>query len=318
MRDSLNGAVSASDLDILDATGLATALMGDSIATNSFMLGFAFQRGAIPLSLEAIMKAIELNGAAIDMNKLAFSWGRLAAHDLQRVVTAARFKNSGAAPAKRTPDESIAFRAKFLTEYQNEAYSKRYLAEVERVRAAEAKGSPGSHDLTEAFAKGLFKLMAYKDEYEVARLYSDGEFGKALKEQFDGDPGVKVSLAPPLLAKRDKVTGHLRKREFGSWVFRGFELLTRFKFLRGTALDPFGYTAERRMERALPGEYSAMIFRHLDQAKPQDWPRLAVLAKSAELVRGYGHIKEANVAKYRAECARLESAIGQPVAQAAE
>ena len=318
MRESLSEAVSASDLDILDATGLATALMGDSIATNAFMLGFAFQRGAIPLSLEAIMKAIDLNGAAIDMNKLAFSWGRLAAHDLQRVVTAARFKNSGTAPAKRTLDESIAFRAKFLTEYQNEAYSKRYLSEVERVRAAEAKGSPGSHDLTEAFAKGLFKLMAYKDEYEVARLYSDGEFGKALKEQFDDDPGVKVSLAPPLLAQRDKVTGHLRKREFGSWIFRAFELLTRFKFLRGTALDPFGYTAERRMERALPGEYSAMIFRHLDRAKPQDWPRLAVLAKSAELIRGYGHIKEANVAKYRAECTRLESAIGQPVAQVAE
>jgi indolepyruvate ferredoxin oxidoreductase len=318
MRDSLNGAVSASDLDILDATGLASALMGDSIATNAFMLGFAFQRGAIPLSLEAIMKAIDLNGAAIEMNKLAFSWGRLAAHDLQRVVTAARFKSSGAAPAKRTLDESIAFRAKFLTDYQNEAYSKRYLAEVERVRAAEAKGSPGSHDLTEAFAKGLFKLMAYKDEYEVARLYSDGEFARTLKEQFDGDPGVKVSLAPPLLAPRDKVTGHLRKREFGSWIFRAFELLTRFKFLRGTSFDPFGYTAERRMERALPSEYSAMIFRHLDKAKPQDWPRLVALAKSAELVRGYGHVKEANVAKFRGECARVEAAIGQPVAQAAE
>ena len=318
MRNSLNEAVSASDLDVLDATGLATALMGDSIATNSFMLGFAFQRGAIPLSLEAIMKAIDLNGAAIEMNKLAFSWGRLAAHDLQRVVTAARFKNSGSAPARRTLEESIAFRAGFLTDYQNEAYSKRYLAEVERISAAEAKAAPGSHDLTEAFSKGLFKLMAYKDEYEVARLYSDGEFAKALKEQFDGDASVKVSLAPPLLASRDKVTGHLRKREFGSWILGAFEILTRFKFLRGTAFDPFGYTSERKMERALAGEYSAMIFRHLDKAKPVDWPRLVQLAKSAELVRGYGHIKEANVAKYRGECARLEAAIGQTVAQAAE
>ena len=262
------------------------------------------------------MKAIDLNGAAIDMNKLAFSWGRLAAHDLQRVVSAARFKNSGAAPVKRTLDESIVFRAKFLTGYQNEAYSKRYLAEVERVRAAETSAAPGSQELTEAFAKGLFKLMAYKDEYEVARLYSDGEFAKVLKEQFDGDPGVKVSLAPPLLASRDKVTGHLRKREFGGWIFSAFGILTRFKFLRGTAFDPFGYTSERKMERALPGEYSAMIFRHLD--KPLDLPRLVQLAKSAELVRGYGHIKQANVAKYRQECARLESAIGQPVAQAAE
>ena len=160
--------------------------------------------------------------------------------------------------------------------------------------------------------------MAYKDEYEVARLYSDGEFAKALKEQFDGDPGVKVSLAPPLLAQRDEVTGQLRKREFGPWIFKAFGLLTRLKFLRGTAFDPFGYTAERRMERALPGEYGAMIFRHLDKAKPQDWPRLVALAKSAELVRGYGHIKEANVARFRGECARLESAIGQPLAQAAE
>jgi indolepyruvate ferredoxin oxidoreductase len=318
MRDSLNQAVSAGDLDILDATGLASALMGDSIATNAFMLGFAFQRGAIPLSLEAITKAIELNAAAIEMNRLAFSWGRLAAHDLPRVVSAARFKTSGAAPAKRTLDETIAFRAGFLTDYQNEAYSKRYLGEVARVRAAEAKASPGSHDLTEAFAKGLFKLMAYKDEYEVARLYSDGEFAKALKEQFDGDPSLKVSLAPPLLARRDKVTGHLRKREFGGWILTAFDILTRFKFLRGTAFDPFGYTSERRTERALPGEYSAMILRRLDNAKPQDWPHLVTLAKSAELVRGYGHIKEVNVARYRQECARLEATIGQPVAQAAE
>ena len=252
------------DLDILDATGLATALMGDSIATNAFMLGFAFQRGAIPLSLEAIQKAIELNGAAIEMNTLAFAWGRLAAHDLQRVVTAARFKSSGAAPAKKTLDETIAFRAEFLTDYQDEAYANRYLADVERVRAAEAKAAPGSTELTEAFAKGLFKLMAYKDEYEVARLYSDGEFAKALQAQFDGDPGLKVLLAPPLIARRDKVTGHLQKREFGPWMFRAFGLLAKLKGLRGTALDIFGYTAERKMERALPGEYTAMIFRHLD------------------------------------------------------
>jgi len=319
MRDALNEAVSGSDLDILDATGLATALMGDSIATNSFMLGFAFQRGAIPLSLEAIQKAIELNGAAIEMNRLAFAWGRLAAHDLQRVVTAARFKSSVAAPAKKTLDEIIAFRASFLTDYQDEAYSRRYLADVARVRTAEAKAAPGSQELTEAFAKGLFKLMAYKDEYEVARLYSDGEFARALQEQFERGPGLKVLLAPPLFASRDKATGHLRKREFGPWVFSAFNLLARLKSLRGTAFDIFGYTAERKMERALPGEYSAMILRHLDGNKPLDLPRLLALAKTAELVRGYGHIKEANVARYRAECARLESEIGQPVAaQAAE
>ncbi|MCA6120908.1 indolepyruvate ferredoxin oxidoreductase family protein [Bradyrhizobium sp. WSM 1704] len=318
MRDALNGAVTPGDLDILDATGLATALMGDSIATNAFMLGFAFQRGAIPLSLDAILKAIELNGAAIEMNKTAFSWGRLAAHDLPRVVSAACFKSAGTAPAKRTLDEAIAFRAKFLTDYQDAAYAKRFLDDVARVRAAEATAAPGSHELTEAFAKGLFKLMAYKDEYEVARLYSDGEFSKALREQFEGNPDVKVLLAPPLLAQRDPVTGRLQKREFGPWIFKAFGLLARLKGLRGTRWDIFGYTAERKMERALPVEYSAMILRHLDGKRPLDLPRLVALAKAADLVRGYGHIKEANVARYRGECARLESAIGQRMAQAAE
>ena len=316
MRDALIGAITSDHLDVLDATGLATALIGDSIATNAFMLGFAFQRGAIPLSLEAIQKAIELNGAAIEMNRTAFAWGRLAAHDLPRVVSAARFKSSGTTPVRKTLDETIAFRANFLTDYQDEAYSKRYLADVERVRAAEAKTAPGSTELTEAFAKGLFKLMAYKDEYEVARLYSDGEFAKALQGQFDGDPGLKVLLAPPLIARRDKVTGHLQKREFGPWIFKAFGLLAKLKGLRGTALDIFGYTAERKMERALPGEYKAMIFRHLDGKL--DLPRLIALAKMPEVVRGYGHIKEANVARYRAECARLEAMVGQPAAQAAE
>ncbi|VIO81429.1 indolepyruvate ferredoxin oxidoreductase family protein [Bradyrhizobium ivorense] len=318
MREALNGAVTPADLDILDATGLATALMGDSIATNAFMLGFAFQRGAIPLSLQAILRAIELNGAAIEMNKAAFSWGRLAAHDLPRVVSAARFKSAGAAPAKRTLDEAIAFRAEFLTDYQDEAYAKRFLDDVARVRAAESAAAPGSHELTEAFAKGLFKLMAYKDEYEVARLYSDGEFSKALKEQFEGNSGVRVLLAPPLLAPRDPVTGRLQKREFGPWVFKAFGMLAGLKRLRGTAFDIFGYTAERKMERALPVEYAAMILRHLDGKTPLDLPRLVALAKAADLVRGYGHIKEANVARYRTECARLQSAIGRPLAQAAE
>ena len=147
--------------------------------------------------------------------------------------------------------------------------------------------------------------MAYKDEYEVARLYSDGEFAKALQAQFDGDPSLKVLLAPPLLARRDKVTGHLQKREFGPWVFKAFGLLAKLKGLRGSALDIFGYTAERKMERALPGEYTAMIVRHL--GGKLDLPRLVALAKAPEIVRGYGHIKEANVARYRAECARIEA-----------
>jgi indolepyruvate ferredoxin oxidoreductase len=249
---------------------------------------------------------------------MAFSWARLAAHDLPRVVSAARFKGAGAAPVQRTLDETIALRAQILTDYQDEAYARRYLADVERVRAAETAASTGSQELTEAFAKGLFKLMAYKDEYEVARLYSDGEFARALKEQFEGDSGLKVLLAPPLFARRDPVTGHLRKREFGPWVFRMFGLLARLKSLRGTKLDIFGYTAERKMERALPLDYAAMILRHLDGGTPLDLPRLVALAKAADLVRGYGHIKDANVARYRQECNRIEALLNLNLAEAAE
>ncbi len=178
---------------------------------------------------------------------------------------------------------------------------------VARVRAAEAAArSRIAANSTEAFAKNLFKLMAYKDEYEVARLYADGSLRRALKEQFDGDFRLKFILAPPILARRDKATGHLRKREFGGWIFGAFDLLARLKFLRGTAFDPFGYTSERRMERALPDEYSAMILRHLDATQPADWPRLVTQAKSADLIRGYGHLKEANIARYREECVRLD------------
>ena len=172
--------------------------------------------------------------------------------------------------------------------------------------------------MTDAAARALFKLMAYKDEYEVARLYSDGEFAKSLKEQFKGEPQLKVLLAPPLLARRDPVSGHLQKREFGAWVFKAFSILARFKSLRGTALDIFGYTTERKVERALPVEYSAMILRHLDGKRTLDLTQLVTLAKSAELVRGYGHVKEANVARYRAECERIVRDIEARFAEAAE
>jgi indolepyruvate ferredoxin oxidoreductase len=164
----------------------------------------------------------------------------------------------------------------------------------------------------------LFKLMAYKDEYEVARLYSDGEFRRRLSEQFEGNSGLKVLLAPPLFARRDPITGHLLKREFGPWVFKAFGVLARLKGLRGTALDLFGYTAERKMERALPVNYAAMILRHLDGRTPLDLPRLVLLAKAAELVRGYGHVKEANVARYRQECNRIEGLLNPTLAEAAE
>jgi indolepyruvate ferredoxin oxidoreductase len=306
MQEALRDAIGGNNLDIIDATGIASALMGDSIATNAFMLGLAFQKGAVPLSLEAIMRAIEINGAAIEMNKQAFSWGRLAAHDLARVRSVTQFR-ARAATTTRTLDEQIAYRTRFLTDYQNQAYSDLYLSTVTKVRNAETKASPGCSELTEAVAKNLFKLMAYKDEYEVARLYTDGAFAARLGEKFEGDVRLKFHLAAPLLARRDKVTGHLQKKEYGGWIIHAFRLLARLKFLRGTAFDPFRYTAERRAERKLIDDYLAMIEQHITTAKGSLIPILARLARLPEMIRGYGHIKEQSIGKALAEKTRLEA-----------
>jgi indolepyruvate ferredoxin oxidoreductase len=306
MQTTLRDAVGERNLDILDATGIASTLMGDSIATNAFMLGFAFQKGSIPLSLEAILRAIEINGAAIEMNKQAFTWGRLAAHDMARVRSVTQFR-ARAATTTRTLDEIIAHRAQFLTDYQDKAYADRYLAAVAKVRKAETAVSPASSELTEAVAKNLFKLMAYKDEYEVARLYTDGSFAKKISEKFDGDFRLKFHLAPPIFGVRDKVTGHLRKQEYGGWTIHAFRLLARLKFLRSTSFDPFGRTAERRNERKLIEDYLAMIDQRIPAIKAEQIPLMAKLARLPETIRGYGHIKEENIAKAMAEKMRLEA-----------
>jgi len=306
MQAALREAVGERNLDIIDATGIAATLMGDSIATNAFMLGFAFQKGALPLSLEAILRAIEINGAAIEMNKQAFAWGRLAAHDMARVRSVLQFRSRTASTTK-TLDDVIATRVEFLTNYQNKAYAERYRAVVAKVRRAEAAVAPSSSELTEAVAKNLFKLMAYKDEYEVARLYTDGSFAKKLSEKFDGAFSLKFHLAPPIFAARDKVTGHLRKTEYGPWMMRAFGVLARLKFLRGTALDPFGRSAERQTERRLIADYLAMLDARLAALRPEQLGLLTRLARIPETIRGFGHVKDENVRKAMAERARLEA-----------
>jgi indolepyruvate ferredoxin oxidoreductase len=306
MQTALRDAVGERNLDIIDATGIAATLMGDSIATNPFMLGFAFQKGAIPLSLEALMRAIEINGAAVEMNKQAFTWGRLAAHDMARVRSVIQFRARAAQPV-RALDDIIDTRAKFLTDYQDKAYADRYRAVVAKVHKAETAALPASTELTEAVAKNLFKLMAYKDEYEVARLYTDGSFAKKLSDKFDGDFKLKFYMAPPIFARRDKVTGHLQKQEYGGWMIHAFRLLARLKFLRGTGLDPFGRTVERKSERKLIEDFVAMIEQRIAGLRAEQIPLLAKLARVPETIRGYGHIKEENIKKAKAEQARLEA-----------
>ncbi|HVJ54770.1 MAG TPA: indolepyruvate ferredoxin oxidoreductase family protein [Aliidongia sp.] len=300
-------------IDFVDASSLAVGLLGDSIAANLFMLGFAWQKGLVPLSAEAIERAVELNGVAVEFNKKSFLWGRRAAVDLEAVKLAARpaTPRGGDRELSQSLDQAIARRAAQLTEYQDHAYADRYLGIVERVRKIEAERTPGRSGLSDAIARSLYKLMAYKDEYEVARLYADGRFAARLDELFEGDYTLEFHLAPPLLADKD-AKGHLKKRRYGPWMMRAFRLLARFKSLRGTSFDPFGRTAERRMERRLIGEYIAVIEEILQQLSHQNYETAVELALIPDRIRGYGHIKEASIAAAKKAEAQLLAALRAP------
>jgi len=293
----------------LNATRLATALMGDSIATNLFMLGFAFQKGRIPLLENSIMQAIELNAVAIEANKQAFVWGRRAAVDLGRVEKLASPTQPVVVHMPQTLDALIARRVAVLTEYQNAAYAQPYQKLVEQVRRTEASVSAGDA-LTRAVAKSLFKLMAYKDEYEVARLYTDGKFEKRLNQTFEGDFKLKFNLAPPMLAKRDS-QGRLLKAQYGSWMRYAFKLLARMKFLRGTALDPFGRTEERRLERELIDQYRASVSTAVSKLSADNFALVSELASLPEQIRGFGHVKLASIEKVKTRWRAIEQALGQ-------
>ena len=288
----------------LDATRLATALMGDSIATNLFMLGYAFQKGLLPVREASIMRAIELNGVAIDSNQLSFQWGRRAAIDLKKVERIAIPGKPVVVQMPQNLEALLTRRVAFLTEYQNAAYAARYQALVERVRRAEA--SLGAGDvLAKAVARYFFKLMAYKDEYEVARLYTDGEFEKRVNEAFEGNFTLKYNLAPPMIAKRD-AQGRLVKAEFGPWMRAAFKLMARLRFLRGTALDVFGKTDERRMERQLIEDYETAVTAALPRLTAGNLAQVIELANLPEQIRGFGHVKLASVEKAKARWAALE------------
>ena len=317
LRRSVADAVGESAIDALDATALATALMGDSIATNPFMLGYAWQKGLVPLTLDSLLRAIELNGTAVEANKTAFHWGRAAAVDVARVAEAAGVTVERAVP--KTLEERIALRVEALTAYQSRRYAKRYQALVDRVRAKEEVLFSGGSALTEAVAKGFYKLMAYKDEYEVARLHADPAFKAQLEAQFEGVQRIEFHLAPPMFAKRDKTTGHLIKQSFGPWMLKAFGVLAKFKALRGTALDPFGRTEERKAERALIGEYEATITQVLQDLTAQNLSTAVALAALPEKINGFGHVKERSLREAAAERTRLLARLqAAPVSMAAE
>ncbi|HLY56094.1 MAG TPA: indolepyruvate ferredoxin oxidoreductase family protein, partial [Stellaceae bacterium] len=303
-RSALVEAAGSDGVDFVEASRLAVSLLGDSIAANLFMLGFAWQKGLVPVSFAALDRAIELNGVSVEFNRRAFLWGRRAAVDLPAVEALSRPRGEPV-PPPQTLDALIERRAADLVAYQNAAYAERYRILVARVREAEAKAMPGRTDLTDAVARNLYKLLAYKDEYEVARLYTDGSFERRLRETFEGDFRLEFHLAPPATAPRDPVTGHLRKQSFGPWMMTVFRLLAPFKFLRSTAWDPFGRSEERQTERRLIGEYEAAIDEALSRLSPATHATAVALAQLPEHIRGYGHIKDKNLADAKHAEARL-------------
>ncbi|MBT9476640.1 indolepyruvate ferredoxin oxidoreductase family protein [Polaromonas sp.] len=310
-ESAVRSAVGAELMASFDAEQVAVQLIGDSIYTNPLMLGFAWQKGRVPLTHAALMRAIELNNVQVDNNKAAFEWGRRCAHDLASVQ--ALFKAAQVIEFVKKPSlaEMLAKRVTFLTAYQNAAYAQTYQAFVEKVRIAEAP--LGKTTLTEAVARYLFKLMAYKDEYEVARLHTDTGFLNKVNAMFEGDFTLNYHLAPPLIAaKNDK--GELQKQSFGPWMLTGFRLLARLKGLRGTPLDLFGRTEERRMERALIDEYKASLEEVLAGLNADNHSTALEIARIPELIKGYGHVKARHLASARPQWTALMQSFRQPAA----
>ena len=304
-QENLKRSVEAHTLDTdrhyLEATELATLLLGDGIATNVFMMGYAWQKGLIPLSFNAIDRAIELNGVAIDMNKKTFACGRLAAQDMAKLQDFVKPYLNAAAHEEIATDvnDVIAKRVEMLVAYEDEAYSQKYLDLLDQVK----KHDQG--DLYMAVAKSYYKLLAIKDEYEVARLYTNGDFLNKLNAQFDGNFKLKFHMAPPIFEKRNKVSGEVEKREFGPWMMAALKLVAKFKFLRGSALDIFGYSAERKMERSLIKEYEDHVQIVLDKLGKDNYQLCLQILEMPMSYKGYGHVKERNVREGHAKLEKL-------------
>jgi indolepyruvate ferredoxin oxidoreductase len=301
MKRSLQERIGDSESDFLEATRIATALTGDGIATNLFLTGFALQRGWIPLGLDSIERAIELNGVAVEMNKQALAWGRLAAVDQAAVseCVASAGPRSEAAGAPESLETLMRRHTEILSDYQNREYARRYEALVDEVRGAERDRADGRVGLAEAVARSYFKLLTYKDEYEVARLYCDGQFREDLEAHFEGPIRVSLRLAPPLWSRRDGHTGRLEKRSFGPWIFSVLPLLARLKFLRGTFFDIFGHTSHRRTERRLIRDFEGTVRTLLESLTPETHDLAVEIAALPESIRGFDQVKELAVLEFQ-------------------
>ncbi|WP_249674756.1 indolepyruvate ferredoxin oxidoreductase family protein [Pseudomonas abieticivorans] len=306
MSAQIAEAVGHAQADFVDASKIATSLMGDSIATNTFMLGYACQKGWLPVGEAALLQAIELNGTAVAFNLSAFAWGRRCAHDLPRVLRKLQAGNVQSADRSlsHSLEETVARRVSFLTAYQNAALGQRYRQRVEQFMAAETTllGQPG--ELSASVARHYFKVLAIKDEYEVARLFTQGPFLEKVQATFEGDYRLRFHLAPPVL-NGDSSGGEPRKRSFGPWMLQGFKVLAKFKWLRNTWLDPFGRTHERKVERAWLASYEAILDELLAGLSADKLGLAHDLAELPDSVRGYGPVKERYLAKAHERQAQL-------------
>jgi len=303
LKEALIRAVGKDNVEFINATAMTVALLGSTVATNSLLLGYAFQKGYLPVSSEALEESIRLNGVSIDLNLRAFLWGRRAAHNLTAVQKLIELK-------PETVEDDSTFlerRIKDLTAYQSAAYAQRYADLVVKVEAAEKFVAPTSSALTDAVMRSAYKLMAIKDEYEVARLYTDGRFERALNEQFQDGGKLRFHLAPPLLARKDQ-DGHLKKNTYGPWIMTAFRLLAKLKGLRGSAFDIFGYTEERRMEWKLIDAYEATVATLLKTLTADNLTLATDIATLPMEIRGFGHIKMENLTTTRSKEAELLAA----------
>ncbi len=293
MKEKISTEIGDEGTYFIDSTRIATQLLGDSIGSNLFLLGFAWQQGLVPVSAAALEQAIELNGVAVEFNKAAFLWGRRCADQPERVLN---LVDELAPPPKarlEAVDEIVDDRAARLEDYQDAAYARRYRELMAQVVAADPRAEQ-SDSVSVAAARNLFKLMAYKDEYEVARLYTNGEFMKKIEQQFEGDFSLRFNMAPPLFSKRDPNTGHLLKQEFGPWMMKAFALMARFRRLRGTRLDIFGYTEERRQERQDIADYESVLETLVHELDADNYDAALELARLPAKLRGFGHVKDRN------------------------
>ena len=301
--------------DFFDSTEIALALTGDTIGANMMLLGYACQQGWLPVQHTTLEQAIEENGVAVPYNLKVFRLGRLLAAqpDKVKALVAAGKPSRASLQLSESFEQLVERRVKDLTAYQDEAYARRYRELVEQVWRAEAAVDADATTISAAVARNLYKLMAYKDEYEVARLYTDGSFEQAIAEQFDGDYQINFHFAPPLLAKTDPNSGRPQKRAYGPSMLKRMRWLASMKKFRGTALDVFGRSAERREERQLIADYEAAVRDIAANLNAKNRTGALALAQIPEEIRGYGPVKAKNLEKVRPQWSRLAGQWKKPV-----